>query len=715
MSRTVFQAVLIPVAGDPNRPSELKIKPGDDVILSYMDQENINPGIPWKREFSVEQVWYTQPQLRVYDVKSLPMEEADRLAGRTGKARAKQGRLPAGLGGRQDALLLNEFVPERRAMMAVRPDSPDQAKPAGLVIGGPVLVEVLFPAITKSQQSECTVYAQTAGGRSKAGLAPDAPFDPNVPGTIKLTRGPGDAPTPPAPCGYTSVAVHGNPYAFPAIDEGRYTFDIPVRLGSVPDKTLIHVADDAGKKREAAEQPVLAIGGADEIYVGLNYKDDQGRNQWLVRRATLTGDAFFDVMERRYEEPLTGAYVGESVYFRVIDPTMDANDAKNLVELELTTKSGQKRRLELVETFSHSGVFKGLMKLVHADDKAAKEAEAMPTIYGDVLTAKYVSPKTRQASELAIEVFKGADGKVLPFTKRFKDPAVAVETQFLIAESYFELAKRHRQLNEDSLARREIAQGRKLLEEAIADYPNTAARAQAEYLLADLALESGNDAVNPELRKKYYMDAIARYGEIVASYGDSEYAPKAQYRKALAYEKMDMLDEACEEYVKLSYRYPDNPLVAETIARLGNYFRTRGLAMLEEAKKQTEPVKAEKIRMQAAEMLKTGGQVFGRLSERFPQHSLAGKTLLLSAQCFMQAEDYPSAIKGYNAIIARVGMDKEIVAEAMFWAGQSYMQTNDLENAYRTFKKLTWDYPASGWAKYARGRLADEKFTEMTE
>ena len=100
MSRTVFQAVLIPVAGDPKRPSELKIKPGDDVILSYMDQENINPGIPWKREFSVEQVWYTTPQLRVYDVKSLPLEEADRLAGRTDKARAKPGRLPVGPGGR---------------------------------------------------------------------------------------------------------------------------------------------------------------------------------------------------------------------------------------------------------------------------------------------------------------------------------------------------------------------------------------------------------------------------------------------------------------------------------------------------------------------------------------------------------------------------------------------------------------------------------------
>ena len=29
--------------------------------------------------------------------------------------------------------------------------------------------------------------------------------------------------------------------------------------------------------------------------------------------------------------------------------------------------------------------------------------------------------------------------------------------------------------------------------------------------------------------------------------------------------------------------------------------------------------------------------------------------------------------------------------------------------AYRLFKDLTWDFPESQWAKYARGRLAGEQ------
>ena len=715
----VFLGVVFPVAGDPNRPSELKVKAGDDVVLSYMDRENIHPGIPWPREFSVEQVWYTPPELRIYNVRSLTLDEADTLAGRAAQAATKQRgrRLPTNLRDDETAWMFDETVPARRTLLSVRADKQDRSKPASYVIGGPLLVEVLFPAITKSEMSECTIYAQTAGGRTKAGAAiPAGGFDPNVPGTIKLSRRTGGPHAPIAPPGYREVIVRGDPNALSPLDDGRYTFAVPVRLAAVPDKTLIHADQEAEDNREPFEQPELAVSGEDEIFIGMQYKDADGKDKWIVHKAALTGDSFFDVMDRRYEEPVAGAYVGESVYFRVIDPAKDASDEKDLVALELTTKSGQKKQVELVETFTHSGVFKGLARLVHAQDKAAvKELGAMPTIYGDVLSAKYVSLKTGQSAEYSVAIFKGADGHVLPFTKRFKDPAVAVETQFMIAEAYFELAKRHRQLGEESLARREIAQGRRLLEEAIADYPNTTARAQAEYLLADLALESGNDAANAALKKKYFMDAIAKYGDIVSSYPDNEYAPKAQFRKALAYEKMDMLDEACEEYVKLSYRYPDNPLVAETIARLGQYFLNKGRGFLAAAEKQTDPVEGEKIRMQGREMFKTGGQVFARLSERFPNHSLAGKTLLLSAQCYMQGEDYPAAIKGYDRVITKPDMDKDLVAEAMYWAGHTHMQAEDLASAYRMFKKLTWDYPASSWAKFARGRLADERLLDIEE
>jgi len=706
----VFLGALFPIAGTPQRKSELTVRKGDDVILTYLDRENTDPGIPWSRTFAVEQVWFAPPEVRLYEVTSLTLEEADKLAGRAPRGTRRKAAPRRGV-----PALAAEVVPPRRTLLAVRPETPVQKRPANVVIGGPVLVEVLFPAITKSAESLCTIYAQTSSGRRKHGKAvPAGAFDPNVPGTIRLARTPGDAAAPPVPPGYREVIVRGDPYALSPLDDGRFTFSVPMKLGAVPEKTLIDFEPQPGGAEEA-EEPALSVNGEDEIFIGLSYRDEKGRRHWSTRRATLSGDFFLDVMDRRYQESVEGLYVGQNAYFRVIDPTRDASDEKDLIAVELRTRSGKTRKLDLIETFSHSGVFKGLVKVVHADEKAAAEKGVMPAVYGDEILTAYVQPKTKAAAKVPVTVFKGSDGKVMPFTKRFKDPAMAVETQFMIAEAYFELAKRHRELKQDSLARREIAQGRKLLEEALRDYPHTTARAQAEYLLADLSLEFGNDAVNPDAKKKHYMDAIGRYSDIVATYGDSEYAPKAQFRKALAYEKMEMLDEACEEYVKLSYRYPDNPLVAETIARLGQYFLNKGRGLRDTMEKETDAVKREKMRLKAVELFKTAGQVFGRLSARFPSHKLAGKTMLLSAQCFMQAEDYDAAVKGYTQVAKTPEMDKDLVAEAMYWCGHSHMETNHLVEAYQMFKKLTWDYPASKWAKFARGRLADEKLANIEE
>jgi len=717
----VFLGTLFPIEGAPKRRSELTVKSGDDVVLGYLDRENTDPGIPWARNFAVEQVWYDAPQVRLYDVTSLTLEEADKLAGRPGSAARPRGGRGGGAAAKPGTSVLkadiDEIVPIRRTLLVARPGSAEPAQPTHVVIGGPLLVEVLFPFITKSPDSECSIYVQTSSGRAKAGKpAPAGQFDANVPGTLKLTVTPSDFGSIGPPPGYREVVVRDNPYAMTPLDDGRFAFSVPMKLGPVPDGTLV------GKEEEAAIDPgvdeieplALSVNGSDEIFVGLNYKDEAGKEHWTIRTAELTGDAFFDVMGRRYQERLEGVFVGENLYFRVIDPTRDTTDKKDVIRLELATKSGKTRKLDLVETYTHSGIFKGLVKMVHEQEKsAAAEPGNMAAVYGDLLSARYTQPRSGATEAHEVTIFKGSDGAVVPFTKRFKDPAIAVRTQFMVAEAYFELAKRHRQLKRNDLARDEIAKGRKLLEEAIRDYPDTQARAQAEYLLADLSLEFGNDAATQEQKKKHYNDAIARYSDIVATYGDSEYAPKAQYRKALAYEKMEMLDQACEEYVKLSYRYPENPLVAETIARLGQYFLGKGEAIRERAEKETDVVKQEKIRLEAAEMFKTAGQVFSRLAVRFPNHRLAGKTMLLSAQCFMQAEDFDAAVKGYTKVIKTPDMDKDLVAEGMYWCGHSYMETDDLVEAYRMFKKLTWDYPATKWAKFARGRLADEKLANI--
>ncbi|MBM4030351.1 MAG: tetratricopeptide repeat protein [Planctomycetes bacterium] len=726
----VFVGGIFPVAADPKRESELKVAQGDDVLVAYQDKENTDPGIPWDRVATVEQTVWAPPRLAVYEVTSRPLTEEERPA--TGLPAQGTGKMPvpprpvsgAGVGGTgiggtgvprvAPPTAAEEEVPVTRALTASWPEKPDPAKPATVFIGGPIIVELMFPYIAQSPESAAALYVQTSSGRKALGKPAEGAFDLKVPGTLKLEARPGNAAAGgPAPPGYKSVTVKASPFAGDALEDGRFTFSIPAELGKLPERPLVDL-DPEGKER-----PVLAIKGNDELFIGFEAKDPAGKSHWATARAVLQADAFFDVTDPRFRETVETAYVGESLHFRVIDPIRDTSDEKDAVPVTLRVASGATQELNLSETFTHSGTFKGSVKLAFKGDKG-EGAAAVQVAYGDAVTAVYTraAPAGRAPEEKlehTVAIHKGSDGQVVPFTKRFSDPQIAVQTQFSIAEAYFELAKRHRELGQEDLARSEIAQGKKLLEEAVRDFPDTEARAQADYLLADLALESANEAKDADVKKKSYLEAAGRFTDIVAAYPDSPYAPKAQYKKALVYEKMGLIDQACEEYVKLSYRYPDNELVAETIARLGQYFLSKGKEIKAKATPEVPPVEREKIEMQAREMHKTAAQVFGRLAVRFPNHRLAGRTLLLSAQCYMQAEDHTKAIEVLKGVTGNAKLEPDLIAEAMYWCGDTHLKRGDPVNAYRQFKRLTWDYPASKWAKFARGRLTEEALMRISD
>ncbi len=695
----VFMGTIAPVTTAPTKPTEVMVKEGEDVILSYFDKENTDPGIPWERTYAVEQAVTAKPQLRSFDVSSRPLtpEEAKTVAVTDERGRH-----------------FEENVAITRSIIAARPQAPqDDKTPGTCFVDGPLIVELLYPTVAQAPNSEAIIYLQTAAGRKKYGKPiADGEYDVNVPGTIRLRTHPGDIGTPKTPQGYRDVVVRGNPYAAPALDEGRFTYWIDMEMAEVPEKT--RAFEEFRPYWE--EPPKLAISGNDEIFIGFQYTEGDSKTpKWVTQKVKLTSDAFFDVMDRRYQETVEGIHVGEDLYFRVINKKLDTTDEKDTVAIEVKTANGKIKSIPLTETFGHSGVFKGVVSLQYVDEKApSDEPNVLRVGYGDTITATYKPEGTSEISH-SILVYKGADGQVLPFTKRFKDPAIAVQTQFTVAEAYFELSKRHRELGQEDLARREIGQGKKLLEEAIRDYPDTESRAQADFLLANLSFEFAKDSKDPEAKKKYFVESITKFSDIVSSYQDSPYAPKAQYKKALALEQMGQIDQACEEYVKLSYRYPENELVAETIARLGQYFLTKGKELEDKAAAQTDEVEKEKVKVQCREMFKTAAQVFGRLSVRFPEHKLAGKTNLLSAQCYMRAEDLDRAIKAFKAIYEDTKTDKDLAAEALYWCGDSYMKKNDFTNAYRTFKKLTWDYPEGKWAKFARGRLTDENLAKIGE
>ncbi len=496
----IFVGGIFPVGTDPKRESEVRVAAGDDLLVAYLDKENTDPGIPWERTCLVEQTVWAPPRLCIYEVASRPLTEEELAAAAEAAtaglpSRARSGEPTVAQGG------VEEGVPVTRALTASWPETPDAAKPTPVFINGPLLVELTFPYVAQSPESTATLYVQTSSGRKAHGKPPEGDFDVKVPGTLKLEATPGNAPTGlPAPPGYKSVTVKASAFAGDALEDGRFTFSVPAELGKI---------GAAAADPDAKEKPVLAIKGNDEVFVGLEYKEPGGQTKWLTARAVLQADAFFDVTDPRYRETVEGIYVGESLHFRVMDPIRDTTDEKDTLAIELKTAAGAAQKLDLTETFTHSGVFKGSVKVAFQGDKAeAKGPGVLAVTYGDKVTAAYTRADGKEKLERAVAIHKGSNGDVVPFTKRFADPQIAVQTQFSIAEAFFELAKRHRELGQEDLARDEIAQGKKLLEEAIRDFPDTEARAQADYLLADLALEFASEMKDEDAKKKNYMELV---------------------------------------------------------------------------------------------------------------------------------------------------------------------------------------------------------------
>lgn len=722
----VFLGKVFPVTGTPQRASEIAVGEGEDLVFAYRDETNTDPGIPWRREVIVESVVYVDPELRVFDMESTPLPP-DELAAEL------QRRSP------------DEFVPARKTLAALRPAAVTPETDPRAVVGAPLTVELLWPTIAQTAISEATIYLQTSSGRAAAaeagaqpaagtgtgaagtpaekkpaattgaGGAAEPGFDITVPGTIRCTTVPGRVSGGEAPPGYKSYVVVGDPNATGPMDDGRFMFSVPVQLGPVPETTL---ATDEAYENAAGEdyRDVLMVRGGDEICIGFQYTDEKDNPHWITRTVSLAVEPFFDVMERGYGTIAEGVYVGDSTYFRIIDPSRDVSPERDRIAVTVTSAAGGTQEIRLTETFAHTGVFKSPVRFRYAGGDEKDLSGEIAVRYGEKITATYAPGDEIDPIVRTLTVFKGADGEVQPFTKRFKDPAKAVKTKLTIAEAHFELAKKHRRSGRTALTEKHIATGKRLLEESLKNYPDNEARAQVDYLLANLSLELAAETEDAATRKKHHLDALSRFASIVSTYGDSSYAPKSQYKKALTLEKMGRIDRACEEYVKLSYRWPENPLIAETIARLGQYFVRKAKALEKQAEEtEGDAVEQEKSRIAAREKYVTAAKVFGRLPARFPTHTLAIKTRAVSAQCFMKAEDFEEAIEAFEKVVNNEQAPKELVAESMYWIADCRMKRKELLSAYRRFKDLTYDYPESKWARYARGRLAGEEMTRLEE
>jgi tetratricopeptide (TPR) repeat protein len=777
-STAMFRLTVVPVPGAPSKANAFQVANGGTVSATYRDMENIAPGVPVDRYTSVDHAVFSTPKLRMAHATVTPLDykrmRPEQRPGRRGltigfatvEERLAVRRSAVAEAG--DGLLSAKITKEtssggglilpRWGISSVWADV--MSPPSGgihAVHGQEMAFEIEAPHLALRVGSHVAVYVQTDAGREQGSLLggsldgdmADPAFDIGLPGTIKLTAG---------LAGGSAMGGFGMRSSFPKIPiysgsghsggQSLGTTDgasdtlrstkmfgcrIPLIAGFLPEDGVLsegEIARRREKKLPIPSREALVVRPGEKLHVGIRYTDASGAEQWLTGSAKVTTHPALDVMEAGYRDTRTKAYVGESLFVRVVDLGGDVSDASDSVKVLMQAKSGAKYQVELLEVDTHSGVFQANVELAYKKSgKVSAEAaaeysvkrEGFPVVYDDTMGVRYTDANGVKTDTALLKLMKGADGTVWPFSKKYDDPEIAMRTQFSLAEAYLEMAKRHRKLKQTELAQLEYARAKDMLEKAMDMFRDPDTRAHAEYLLGNLTQEEADTTEDAELKEDRYRAALSRYMRVTGSYPNSLHASKAQFKIATVYERMNEPEIAAQEYVKLAYKFPDSEFLALSMARLGTHFQRKAAAYEKQAKELLAKIDDKDAQfdgkameaMYIKEYIRSA-EIFSRLQERFPDHELAGKGGLRAGQAYMRAGENRSALNAFKSVFEHEAYDgPKIRAQAMYWAGMCYEPLGEPMAAYSIYKRLTFDFPESKWASFARSQLSQDRLLNI--
>ena len=689
-------------AAKTNAPANVLRCPTDDLLtVSYDDRENTNPGVPCIRTAKIFAARPSKPALVLFNAKRT--REVDTSP----DAKALLERIRRRPGNENVDKVYREVL-TAEAMDAAALDTTN-AVPVGVAASIPI--RVIDRSRARFARSKVMVKAVAESELAKAaaeGREPDSV-------TVPLYLGGSLAPYRLGRSGVSTKEA-----------QGAGVFNGVIQLSLGPIDPNIEVPEDA--------PPVLCVSGSDKIQ--LTVLDDEGAPV-IEKTIQLVSNATLQLTDSTFGAERQAAHVGECFFISIDDADRDLTEDPDQVRLmAFSTKTGVKRPVVLTETMPHSGVFTGRLRpVIFAPNEvipsvatggvaSANEVlteERFAVGYGDKVVFKYkdmlVLPGTEQnILSVTGSVFRGSNGDVRLFSKRFADRDTAVLVQFRLAECLFEQAKEHRKLKQPEKSAAAIDEGKFILEEALKNYPDSSHVVQGEFLLANLYQELATeqkDAGDMDKATPLYQEALSRFSQILGTWPEGEYAARSQYHKALCLEMLKDYNRASEEYVKMTYLYPESELVGEATIRLATYYYTQ------------------------EKRFDISGHIYKNFQERFPQHEKAARALFMAGSCYIkQAETlqaeidkareekkpvngaktvkisdcYRDAVDVFVKLVEtyRDGSPK-LKAQALYWAGDVCCRRRDYAKAYHYLKQTVFEYPETEWARRARGLLLQEE------
>ncbi|HEX5790603.1 MAG TPA: hypothetical protein VFY13_05595 [Luteolibacter sp.] len=105
-----------------------------------------------------------------------------------------------------------------------------------------------------------------------------------------------------------------------------------------------------------------------------------------------------------------------------------------------------------------------------------------------------------------------------------------------------------------------------------------------------------------------------------------------------------------------------------------------------------------------------------KLANQHPADPRAGMVFLSAGMNYMRAAEWNKAIEVFDTIARLDQMQDDLRAQTMYWkafALEKQGGEDAISESFGAYRRVAFEFPESKWAKFARGRLADERYKDL--
>jgi len=232
---------------------------------------------------------------------------------------------------------------------------------------------------------------------------------------------------------------------------------------------------------------------------------------------------------------------------------------------------------------------------------------------------------------------------------------------------------------------------------------DTEAKAQFDKVIAQFPTSRYADdalfqSANIDLEKGNYQAAIRAYTRLVKDKPRSYLIPPALLKRALAYNNIQVFEEAIRDYKRILSEYSDAPAAKEAMlglqATLENAGRNEEMSdvLADYKKKNPQSTETERIEFETAKGLYGDGKypqaikALQNFIRDYPNSKSATEARYLGGESYYRNNDLANALKLFNAVIGEG--DEKFTPKAALRAGDIEVQQQNYSQAVRNFYVL---------------------------